>query len=189
MPRLAIKVDVDTDRGTRDGVLPLARLLAKHEVPAVFLFSLGPDNMGKSIYRVFQPGFFKKVMRTRVVSQLGPRSLLNGTLFPAPLLGRRHQAIMREVKAMGFETGIHCHDHYRWQNHVHRMSLEQTRQEFTKAAKEYERIFDQKPETAVRRGGNAPRTAFRFTMNTNWRTPVTRAAPKLLCHRSGRVTL
>jgi len=148
MFRLAIKVDVDTDRGTRDGVLPLARLLLQHQVPAVFLFSLGPDNMGKSVYRVFQPGFVKKVMRTRVVNQLGARSLLNGTLFPAPHLGRRHGAAMREVRDMGFETGIHCHDHYRWQNHVRRMSLEQTREEFCKAVAEFDRIFGAPPETA-----------------------------------------
>ncbi len=148
MVRLAIKVDVDTDRGTRDGVVPLARLLLRHQVPAVFLFSLGPDNMGKSVYRMFQPGFFKKVMRTRVVGQLGPRALLNGTLFPAPHLGRRHAAILRQVRDMGFETGIHCNDHYRWQNHLHHMSLEETRQEFARATAEYERIFGVSADTA-----------------------------------------
>jgi peptidoglycan/xylan/chitin deacetylase (PgdA/CDA1 family) len=148
MSRLAIKVDVDTDRGTRDGILPLARLLQQLEVPAVFLFSLGPDNMGKSISRIFQPGFFKKITRTRVASQYGLRTLLNGTLLPAPHLGQRYGKLMREVRDMGFETGIHCHDHYRWQNHVQRMSLQQTRAEFNLAVTEYERIFAARPTVA-----------------------------------------
>jgi peptidoglycan/xylan/chitin deacetylase (PgdA/CDA1 family) len=55
---------------------------------------------------------------------------------------------MREVREMGFEIGIHCHDHYRWQNHVQRMSLEQTRLEFTQAVAEFERIYGSSPETA-----------------------------------------
>jgi peptidoglycan/xylan/chitin deacetylase (PgdA/CDA1 family) len=148
MSRLAIKVDVDTDRGTRDGILPLAKLLQGLQVPALFLFSLGPDNMGKSISRIFQPGFFKKMTRTRVASQYGLRTLLNGTLLPAPHLGQRYGNLMREVRGMGFETGIHCYDHYRWQNYIRRMSLEETRAEFNLAVTEFERIFDVRPNVA-----------------------------------------
>ena len=110
---VALKVDVDTDRGTREGVLPLARLLGEFGVPACFLFSLGPDNTGKAIRRVFRPGFFQKVSRTSVVQMYGIRTLLNGTLLPAPHIGRRNADIMRAVRDAGFETGIHCHDHFR----------------------------------------------------------------------------
>lgn len=148
MPRLAIKIDVDTDRGTRDGVLPLAEICRRHKVPAVFLFSLGPDNMGKSIYRIFQPGFFRKITRTRVVSNYGLKTLLNGTLLPAPHLGRRYRDIMRAVRDQGFEAGVHCYDHYRWQNHVQRFSLAETRAEFGRAVAEFERIFGEAPRLA-----------------------------------------
>ena len=54
-PLLALKVDVDTDRGTREGVPALVRLLEEFGIPATFLFSLGPDNTGKSITRIFRP--------------------------------------------------------------------------------------------------------------------------------------
>lgn len=138
---LAIKVDVDTQRGIRDGVLPLAEVCRRRRVPAVFLFSLGPDNMGRSIRRVFQPGFLKKVTRSRVVSNYGWRTLLNGVLWPGPHLGRRYGPIMRQVRQWGFEVGIHCHDHYRWQNHAQRWSWQETRQEFLRAGREFERLF------------------------------------------------
>ena len=59
--RLAIKIDVDTDRGTREGLAPLARALDRHKIRGTFLFSLGPDNTGRAIRRVFRPGFFAKV--------------------------------------------------------------------------------------------------------------------------------
>jgi undecaprenyl phosphate-alpha-L-ara4FN deformylase len=138
---LALKVDVDTDRGTRLGVPALQALLEEFSVPASFLFSLGPDNTGKAIRRVFRPGFFKKVSRTSVVKMYGIRTLLNGTLLPAPSIGKRHAAVMRAVRDAGFETGIHCHDHFKWQDYLFKMSLDETREEFGKALDEYRRIF------------------------------------------------
>jgi undecaprenyl phosphate-alpha-L-ara4FN deformylase len=138
---LALKVDVDTDRGTRLGVPALQALLEEFSVPASFLFSLGPDNTGKAIRRVFRPGFFKKVSRTSVVKMYGIRTLLNGTLLPAPSIGKRHAAVMRAVRDAGFETGIHCHDHFKWQDYLFKMSLDETREEFGKALDEFRRIF------------------------------------------------
>jgi undecaprenyl phosphate-alpha-L-ara4FN deformylase len=145
---VALKVDVDTDRGTRVGVPALQRLLGEFSAPASFLFSLGPDNTGKAIQRVFRPGFFKKVSRTSVVQMYGVRTLLNGTLLPAPHIGRRNADTLRRVRDAGFEIGIHCHDHFRWQDHLARMTLEQTRAEFGKALAEFERIFGHAAATA-----------------------------------------
>jgi len=68
-PVLAVKVDVDTERGTRLGVPDLVRLLRECDVPACFLFSLGPDNTGRALSRVFRPGFFGKVSRTNEVQR------------------------------------------------------------------------------------------------------------------------
>ena len=145
---LALKVDVDTDRGTREGVPALAALFEDFRVPACFLFSLGPDNTGKAIRRVFRPGFFKKVSRTNVVQMYGVRTLLNGTLLPAPHIGRRNAEVMRSVRNAGFETGIHCYDHFKWQDHLFRMSLQEVREEFGRALDEYRRIFGAEATTA-----------------------------------------
>ncbi|OAM90124.1 4-deoxy-4-formamido-L-arabinose-phosphoundecaprenol deformylase [Termitidicoccus mucosus] len=141
MITLALKVDVDTERGTRLGVPALAALLRESDVPACFLFSLGPDNTGRAIRRVFRPGFFKKVSRTGVVGMYGVRTLLNGTLLPAPHIGQKHAGVMRAVRDAGFETGIHCHDHFRWQDFVRAMPLEKVRAEFAAALAEYQRVF------------------------------------------------
>ena len=152
---VALKVDVDTDRGTREGVPPLVSLLEQFSAPASFLFSLGPDNTGKAIRRVFRPGFFQKVSRTSVVQMYGVRTLLNGTLLPAPHIGKRNADVMRRVRDAGFETGIHCHDHFEWQDHLFRMSLEETRAEFGKALIEYHRIFGCDAATAGAPGWQA----------------------------------
>jgi undecaprenyl phosphate-alpha-L-ara4FN deformylase len=146
--RLALKVDVDTDRGTREGVPNLLADCREFGVPASFLFSLGPDQTGRAITRMFRPGFFQKVSRTSVVRLYGVRTLLNGTLLPAPHIGRRNAGAMRAVRDAGFEVGIHCHNHYRWQDHLHRMSLEQVRAEFAAARAEFRRIFGTEAATA-----------------------------------------
>ena len=46
---LALKIDVDTLRGTREGVPNLVVLLKKYGADATFLFSLGPDHTGRAI--------------------------------------------------------------------------------------------------------------------------------------------
>ena len=136
-----IKIDVDTERGTRIGVPNLLSLLQELQIPATFLFSLGPDNTGRAIQRVFRRGFLQKVSRTSVVSTYGLRTLMNGVLLPGPHIGKRHATIMQQVKNAGFEVGIHSYDHQRWQDGVTKMSQEQIDAEFAKARAEFQRIF------------------------------------------------
>ena len=83
---LGLKVDVDTLRGYREGVPNLLGLLEELSVKASFFFSMGPDNSGKALVRVFRPGFLEKMRRTSAVSTYGWRTLLYGTLLPAPLI-------------------------------------------------------------------------------------------------------
>ncbi len=146
--RLALKVDVDTDRGTREGVMTLVEDCQKVGAPACFLFSLGPDQTGRAITRVLRPGFFKKVSRTSVVQLYGIRTLLNGTLLPAPHIGRRNAGVMRAVRDLGFEVGIHCYNHYRWQDYVQKMPIAEVRAEFEAARAEFLRIFGREAHTA-----------------------------------------
>ena len=115
---LALKVDVDTLRGTLEGVPRLLDLLDRHRVRATFLFSLGPDHTGRALKRALRPGFFAKVKRTSVVEHYGIRTLLYGTLLPGPDIGARGADVMRETARRGHEVGIHTWDHTLWQDHV-----------------------------------------------------------------------
>ena len=139
--KLALKIDVDTYRGTREGVPRLVELLKKHHAGATFLFCLGPDHTGRAIKRVFRPGFMKKVSRTSVLEHYGLKTLLYGTLLPGPDIGKRCADIMRAVRDDGFEIGIHCYDHVRWQDHVARKDAEWTAREMQRACDRFEKIF------------------------------------------------
>jgi undecaprenyl phosphate-alpha-L-ara4FN deformylase len=155
VPLLAIKVDVDTDRGTRIGIPNLIALFDEFGIKATFLFSLGPDNTGRAIKRIFRPGFLSKVSRTSVISTYGIRTLLNGVLLPGPHIGRRNEAVMRLARDRGHEVGIHCYDHIRWQDGLATMSPDEVTGEFKKARREFERIFDVPAKTAGSAGWQA----------------------------------
>src|SRR3954467_4025766 len=119
---LAVKIDVDTYRGTPTGVPRMVEVLKAHRAGETFLFSLGPDHTGWAMRRIFRKGFFSKVKRTSVLKHYGLRTLLYDTLLPAPDIGRKCAAEMRAVRDAGFEVGIHCWDHARWQDNVARPS-------------------------------------------------------------------
>jgi undecaprenyl phosphate-alpha-L-ara4FN deformylase len=154
-PLLAIKIDVDTDRGTRIGVPNLLNLFDEFNIKATFLFSLGPDNTGRAIKRIFRPGFLSKVSRTSVVSTYGIRTLLNGLLLPGPHIGRRNEGVMRLARNKGHEVGIHCYDHIRWQDGLATMDRNEVYEEFGKSRKEFERIFSEPARTAGAAGWQA----------------------------------
>ncbi|MFC3228693.1 polysaccharide deacetylase family protein [Marinibaculum pumilum] len=155
MTRLALKVDVDTERGTRLGVPALADLLEKRGVQASFLFSLGPDNTGRAIRRVFRRGFASKVARTSVVQTYGLRTLMNGVLLPGPHIARRHGATMRHVAAQGHPVGVHCWDHVRWQDRLHGMTADKVVAEWDKAAAAFAEVFGEAPRAAGSAGWQA----------------------------------
>jgi undecaprenyl phosphate-alpha-L-ara4FN deformylase len=161
--QIALKIDVDTYRGTRNGVPRLVEVLKRHGAQATFFFSLGPDHTGRAIKRVFRPGFLGKVSRTSVVGHYGIRTLLYGTLLPGPDIGRRCADIMRSVHDNGFEVGIHCYDHIRWQDHVLHKDAEWTRREMQRAVDRFTEIFGEPPRAHAAAGWQTNRHALRLT--------------------------
>jgi undecaprenyl phosphate-alpha-L-ara4FN deformylase len=155
MTIFSLKIDVDTDRGTKEGVVNLLNLFSELNIPATFLFSLGPDNTGRALKRIFRPGFLKKVARSNVVSMYGFKTLLNGVLWPGPRIAKRHAEIMRKTKLLGHEVGIHCYDHIYWQDNVHKIPREKVFEEFQKASDEFVKVFNEKPLTAGAAGWQA----------------------------------
>jgi undecaprenyl phosphate-alpha-L-ara4FN deformylase len=142
---IALKIDVDTYRGTREGVPRLADLLERLGVRATFLFSLGPDHTGRAIKRAFRRGFLGKVRRTSVLELYGVRTLLYGVLLPGPHIGRRCRAPLQDIARRGFEVGVHTYDHVRWQDGVAAASEPWTRRELTLARDQFMEVFGRSP--------------------------------------------
>jgi undecaprenyl phosphate-alpha-L-ara4FN deformylase len=149
---IGLKVDVDTLRGTREGVPRLAALLKKHRVAATFYFSVGPDHTGRALRRVFRKGFAQKVARTSVLKHYGLKTLMYGVLLPGPDIGRAARDDMRRVHDARFEVGLHTHDHVRWQDYVATADAAWTRTEFERGMSAFERVFGFPPQSHAAAG-------------------------------------
>lgn len=145
--RMTLKVDVDTLRGTLEGVPTLLDLFEKFGVSATFLFSVGPDHTGRALRRVFRRGFLGKVRRTSVTAHYGYKTLMYGVLLPGPHIGRRAGQVMRAVAAHGHEVGTHAYDHVRWQDNVAFRDRAWTSAEMQKARQAFAEALGAEPAT------------------------------------------
>ena len=161
MPLLTLKIDVDTYRGSREGVPNLVRMLQEHEADATFLFALGPDHTGWALRRALRPGFFQKVSRTSVVEHYGLKTLMYGVLLPAPDIGRGCASDLRAVRDAGFECGIHTWDHVVWQDNVRKRDADWTRRQMQQAFDRFIEIFGVAPCTHGAAGWQMNPAAFR----------------------------
>jgi len=149
---IGLKVDVDTLRGTREGVPRLTALFKKLGVDATFYFSVGPDHTGRALRRVFRKGFAQKVARTSVLKHYGLKTLLYGVLLPGPNIGREAGGVMRNVLSEGFEVGLHTYDHVRWQDYVAGASEAWTRIEFERGMNAFKQVFGSYPKSHAAAG-------------------------------------
>jgi undecaprenyl phosphate-alpha-L-ara4FN deformylase len=159
-PLLVLKIDVDTYRGTKEGVPNLVRMLGRHDAGATFLFSLGPDHTGWALRRALRPGFFQKVSRTSVVEHYGLKTLMYGTLLPGPDIGVKAAGEMRAARDAGFECGIHTWDHVQWQDNVRARDEAWTVSMMRKGAARYAQVFGEPPHTIGAAGWQMNQHAF-----------------------------
>ncbi len=131
--KIGIRVDVDTFKGMRKGVPCILDILSRNNIQATFFFSMGPDNMGRNIWRLLRPAFLWKMLRTNAPDLYGWDILLAGTLWPGKLIGKNNAEIIKRCARGGHEIGVHCWNHYQCQNFGANLSEETFRTLFSKA--------------------------------------------------------
>lgn len=125
--KVGLRVDVDTFRGTLLGVSALCGLFDEYAVRASFFFSVGPDNMGRHLWRLLRPVFFCKMLRTRAASLYGWDIIFRGIFWPGPIIGKKLSSQIRLAARGGHEIGLHAWDHQAWQAHIDTMTEEDVR--------------------------------------------------------------
>ena len=106
MKYIALKIDVDTYRGTCFGVPALTKLLGQYTASASFFFSLGKDCSGRESKRGSLRAHYDLMTR------------LYGCFLPAPNISKHCAAIMRATRDAGFETGIHAWNRVAWEKKI-----------------------------------------------------------------------
>lgn len=167
MSRLAIKVDIDTLRGYREGMPRLLDVFKKHSITASIFFSFGPDNSGKAIRRIFRKGFISKMMRTKAPSTYGLKTLLYGTLLPAPLIVSSAPNIFIRAVEEGHDCGVHAWDHVLVQDKLTSMSRDEFRALFDKAAHLFEKLSGVKPTSYAAPGWQVSKVSLKVQQELN----------------------
>ncbi len=161
--RIALKIDVDTHEGLKTGVPATAAMLRREGVTASFFVAMGPDNSGKAIRRVItNRGFLYKMFRTRAVSMYGWRTILSGTLLKARPVAMAFPNLLRDLKADGFEVGVHGYDHVRWQDYIDDLGEQGLAQELQDAFEVYRAIFAGDPRSWAAPGWRINAAAMRL---------------------------
>jgi peptidoglycan/xylan/chitin deacetylase (PgdA/CDA1 family) len=142
---ISVKVDVDTYRGLKEGVPVLLKVMRKYSVKATFFVSFGPDNSGKAIWNIFKKGFVRKMVRTKAAKLYGFKTLLYGTLLPAPIISEKAPDAVKSIDEEGHEVGVHAWDHRLWQDHLNELSRDKIKNEFEKSFEAFRRILGYDP--------------------------------------------
>jgi undecaprenyl phosphate-alpha-L-ara4FN deformylase len=150
---VAIKVDVDTHAGAREGIPRLASVFREAGVRASFFVTMGPDRSGRAVLRVLtRKGFLRKMLRTRAASTYGLRTVLSGTLLPSRPVGSAFPDLLRSLEAEGHEVAPHGWDHVRWHDRLAGMTAREVREEFERGLRAVESFLGRVPEGSAAPG-------------------------------------
>jgi peptidoglycan/xylan/chitin deacetylase (PgdA/CDA1 family) len=127
---LALKIDVHSLRGMRDGVPRLLDILQRHGASATFYLTLGRDR---------------------------PH------LLPSGDIARRTADLMRQVRDLGFETGVLAYEGWQWQRRIVDAPGPWVEAQMRRAIDRYAQVFGDPPRTHGATGWRSSVHALRLT--------------------------
>lgn len=173
--KVGLRIDADTFRGTRYGVPNLLRTLEERHISATFFLSVGPDNMGRHLFRLLRPRFFLKMARSRAAGLYGWDILWKGTLRQGPKIGEKLGPTLLSVADRGHEVGLHAWDHHRWQSRLEKMSAKAIRLDLERGFEMLRSVLGRAPSCTATPGWRCSdralleKLAFPFLYNSDCR--------------------
>src|SRR5262249_18600218 len=124
----------------------------KHGVSATFFFTLGPDNMGRHVYRLLKPRFLIKMLRSNAASLYGWDVLVAGTFWPGKRIGAALGATPRAAQDAGHELGLHAWEHHRWQVSALKMDARALHDEIARGVDAFAEALGRRPDCSAAAG-------------------------------------
>jgi len=166
---VGLRVDVDTLQGTREGIPFLLDQFCQRGILSSVFFSVGPDNMGRHIWRLLKPAFLLKMLRSNAPGLYGWSILLQGTFWPGRKIARHAAKEMIDTQRAGHEVGLHAWDHHFWQLRADRLSPERIAVDLERGLQELNRILPVSVECSATAGWKCTGNVLQQKQTRNFR--------------------
>lgn len=134
----SLRIDIESDKGLKEGVPKILYLLRKHHIKASFYVTMGGESS------LFELLFYRKKLNgERGIKIFSNVEILRMALFPRDFVSKNKE-ILRKIVEDGHELGIHGWKHRRWTRGLERINIGR---DINKAKVKYMHIFGKKPES------------------------------------------
>lgn len=148
--KIALRIQVGTLAGARQGVPHLLDCLQSLAAKASFFLSLGPDQSGRA---------FRQALGLRRHCWKTP---LRGTLIPAGEIGRKAAEPLMQIEALGFEAGLSAWNRVAWEKQASQADNDWIAGELQQAVESFTRLFGHAPRLFAAPDWQANRHALRL---------------------------
>jgi len=146
MPELALKIDIDTYKGFKEGLPVLLKTLGEYGLKASFFITFGPDRSGLAVIQLLRPRFFMKMLKSDAPGTYGIETALYGTLLKAPMIASAYPDSVMQIIELGHEAACHAWDHRLWQDWLFILSPKSIHEWFKKMVDAFIRTTAKAPE-------------------------------------------
>ncbi|MFH1325749.1 MAG: polysaccharide deacetylase family protein [archaeon] len=142
-----LRVDLESDKGIKEGVPKLLDLLKKYGIKASFYLSMGGES---DILEILKHRGKLKTSGERSVKIWSIKEKVRMVLFPKDFV-KRNIGILKRILEEGHELGVHGWKHREWTRGLKKIGIENT---IRKSIKKYEKFFGNKPISFASPGFN-----------------------------------
>jgi len=147
MKTFTLRIDLESDKGIKEGVPKLLDLLKKYDIKASFYLSMGGES---NVFEILKYRNKLKTSGERKIKIWTLKDKLSMILFPKDFV-KLNLKILKRILEEGHELGLHGWKHREWTRGLEKINIENT---IKKSIKKYERLFDKKPISFASPGFN-----------------------------------
>jgi len=134
----SLRIDLESDKGIKEGVPKILALLEKYNIKASFYISIGGES---NLFELLR--YRKKLPGKRKISVFSKGEILRMVFLPRDFV-TKNQKILKRILYEGHELGIHGWKHREWTRGLEKLNV---RKIVGRAIRKYIKLFGGKPQS------------------------------------------
>ncbi|MAG01700.1 hypothetical protein CMI42_00005, partial [Candidatus Pacearchaeota archaeon] len=147
MKSFTLRIDLESDKGIKEGLPRLLDLMKKYNIKASFYLSMGGES---NILELLKYRNKLKTSNERKIRIWSLKEKLRMVLFPRDFV-KENKKTLKRILEEGHELGLHGWKHREWSRGLERININNT---IDKSINTYIRLFGKKPTSFASPGFN-----------------------------------